>query len=105
MPHMFHGVEFGRFRLKPGATEAELIGLGKAMEERYLKNQPGFVAHFIVALDDGVYMDVVHAETRQDAERICASWMGQPDCEAFLSLIEADSISFGRVLSSSMPDA
>ncbi|MFN3987703.1 MAG: hypothetical protein ACK4KV_19600 [Rhodocyclaceae bacterium] len=92
------GFELGRFRLKPGVTEADLLAASAAMEAAHLNAQPGFVARALVRLDEGVYLDVVHARGRADAERICASWIGQPDCERFLALIEADSIAFGTVL-------
>ena len=92
------GFELGRFRLKPGVTEVDLLAASAAMEAAHLDVQPGFIKRTLVRLEGGVYLDVVCARSRVDAERICASWIGQPDCERFLALIEADSIEFGTIL-------
>ena len=91
-----HGFEIGRFRLKAGATEEALKVASMAMETRHLYAQAGFVAHYVVRLDDGLYLDLVFANSRADAERICNSWRGQVDCEAFLALIEPESMSSAR---------
>lgn len=98
MPMHMQGFELGRFRLKAGVQEAQLIAASRAMESRHLAHQDGFGSHYVVALGDGRYLDVVLATSQEAAERICASWLGQPDCEAFLALIEAESIEFGRIL-------
>lgn len=92
------GFEIGRFRLKPGVTEAQLIAASRDMEATHLQRQPGFVSHHVVRLDDGLYLDLVFAASRADAERICGSWLGQAQCEAFLALIAPESMLFGTVL-------
>lgn len=96
--HLSSGFELGRFRLKTGVTEAELIAASERMEQEHLQLQQGFVSHHLVRMPNGLYLDIAVAETPSDAERICASWKGQPACGAFLALIEAESIEFGTVL-------
>lgn len=92
------GFEIGRFRLRAGVTEADVLAASRRMEDAHLTRQAGFGRRHLVALDGGVYLDIVLAATRADAERICASWSGQPECEAFLALIEPESIAFGTIL-------
>ncbi|WP_219115787.1 hypothetical protein [Janthinobacterium sp. UMAB-56] len=92
------GFEIGHFRLKPGTTESALMAACKQMEVKHLQQQEGFISHQLVRLDDGLYLDLVVALSRSAAERICGSWIGQPECEAFLALIEAESIQFGTML-------
>lgn len=93
-----HGFEIGRFRLKPGTTESTLMRASGQMEANHLQRQEGFIDHQLIRLDDGLYLDVVVAQSRDAAERICGSWIGQPQCEAFLALIEPESIQFGTIL-------
>ncbi len=93
-----NGFEIGRFHLKPGVTEAALLQAGRRMDREHLQCQAGFVAHHLVRLDDGLYLDLVFADTRADAERLCRSWQGQAHCEAFMALIDPVSIRFGVVL-------
>jgi hypothetical protein len=45
-----------------------------------------------------VFADLAFADSRSRAEGICAGWLGQADCDAFLALIEPVSVEFGTVL-------
>lgn len=92
------GFEIGRFRLKPGTTESTLMAACRQMEAYHLQRQEGFIDHQVIRLDDGLYLDLVVAQSRDAAERICGSWIGQSHCEAFLALIEPESIQFGTIL-------
>ncbi|WP_448206155.1 hypothetical protein [Azospirillum sp. sgz302134] len=92
------GVEFGRFRLKPGVTEEAMRQAHAVMVERTLSKQPGWRGQHLVKLDDGLFIDLAFADARATAEAICARWVGQPDCDAFLALIEPDGMSFGSIL-------
>ena len=96
----FKGVEIGQFRLKEGVSEAEMMAAAETMRAAALSPQTGFVAHKTVALGDGLYLDMALGEDQAAVERICASWAGNPHCEAFLALVEpvADSMKFGTVL-------
>ena len=92
------GVEIGRFRLKPGVNEADMRNAHATMVERHLAAQTGWRRQHLIKLDDGVFLDLAFADTRIGAETICASWSGQADCDAFLALIEPESMEFGAVL-------
>ncbi len=93
-----NGLEIGRFRLKPGVTEADMRKVYEAMAERHLAAQTGWRRQHLIKLDDGVFLDLAFADARVRAQTICASWSGQADCDAFLALIEPESMEFGTVL-------
>ncbi|PSJ51726.1 hypothetical protein [Pseudaminobacter soli (ex Li et al. 2025)] len=93
-----NGVEIGRFRLKPGVSEADMRRAHAAMVERHLAAQAGWRRQHLIKLDDGVFLDLAFADARDHAETICASWSGQADCDAFLALIDPESMEFGAVL-------
>ena len=92
------GVEIGRFRLKPGVSEAEMRVAHAKMVEQHLAHQAGWRRQHLLRLDDGVFVDLAFADSRGRAEAICAGWLGQADCDAFLALIEPVSMEFGTVL-------
>lgn len=92
-----NGIEIGRFRLKPGVTEEDMRRAHAAMLASHLSAQPGWRRQHLVKLDDGIFLDLAFAQTRAQAESICAGWHGQPDCEAFLALIEPEDMRFGTV--------
>jgi hypothetical protein len=92
------GIELGRFRLKPGVSEAEMRGAHRAMVDFHLAKQPGWRRQHVVRLTDGVYMDVAFAENCERTEAICASWHGNELCQDFLDLIEPEDMRFGTLL-------
>jgi len=89
------GVELGHFRLKPGVSETAMREAYENMVERHLSRQSGWLRQQLLTLDGGRFVDLAFARTRERAEAICASWQGQADCEAFLALIEPESMAFG----------
>lgn len=87
------GYEFGQFKLKDGISEAQLLQVSKDMDQHFYPTQQGFVSHQLIRLVDGEYMDLVIADTQVCAEKICANWQGNEYCEAFVALIDTDSVS------------
>ncbi|MBB1200219.1 hypothetical protein EGM70_07930 [Enterobacteriaceae bacterium 89] len=91
------GIEMGRFRLRPGVEEGQMREVYQRMVTNCLANLPGWKKQHLVSLENGVYVDLVFAETQQSARAICDSWKEYAECDAFLKLIEAERIEFGSV--------
>ncbi|OKP17393.1 hypothetical protein [Serratia fonticola] len=91
------GIEIGRFRLKPGIHESEMRKVYSQMVESYLAFQPGWKSQHLVSLGNGVFVDLVFADNQLSAKTICASWQGQTVCDAFLEIIEPESMEFGSL--------
>ncbi|MCV2366540.1 hypothetical protein [Roseateles oligotrophus] len=89
----FGGLEFSTFRLKPGVSEGELHAAANLAREGLMARQPGFLGHAVLRGNDGVYVDMLWAETQARASEICGLWVGNPDCANYLSLIEDGSVS------------
>ena len=92
------GMEIGRFRLKPGVAEADMRAAHARMVERHLSRRPGWLGQRLLRLDGGTFLDIAVADSRTRAVAICESWQGNADCEAFLSLIEPESMEFGELV-------
>lgn len=92
------GVELGRFRLKPGINERIMHAAYDAMISRHLVNQSGWRRQHLVKLQDGSFVDLAFASSETDAERICASWVKNEDCDRFLSMIEPLGMEFGSIV-------
>lgn len=91
------GVEIGRFRLKAGVTEERVRDAHGTMVADCLSRMRGWRAQHLVRLDNDIYVDLAYAEDQASSERICAAWLGEAACDAFLSLIEPESIVFGSI--------
>ncbi|MCC5968852.1 MAG: hypothetical protein JJU15_02790 [Pararhodobacter sp.] len=91
------GMELGRFRLRPGVTDAAIRAAHTRMVTQHLSQQPGWRGQRLVHLQDGTWLDLAFAASEAEAQAICASWTGNPECDAFLELIEPLSMEFGTV--------
>jgi hypothetical protein len=97
------GIEVGRFRLKPDVDEALMRQTYQTMVRQYLSQQAGWVNQYLVKLSDGVFIDLAFAQSQEAAVAICASWQGQPLCDAFVAMIEPVSMEFGEVCEYTVP--
>lgn len=87
------GLEFSQFRLRTGATFADLRSAAKEMAQGLYEGQPGFVEHAILHNGQGEYVDLVLAESAARAETLCQSWHNENEpggfakaCQRYLSL-------------------
>ncbi|WP_374346951.1 hypothetical protein [Chitinimonas sp.] len=88
----FGGMELGTFRLKPQVSEAQMLAAARQMEEAFLNNQPGLLAHAILKGADGVYIDLALADSQARAEEICSKWLEDAHALAFLDMIDPESV-------------
>jgi len=89
------GYEIAKFKLKPEVRKDQLLAAVQEMEHNFFPSQEGYMSHTLMELDGGEYLDIVCAETREDAETICHNWRGNEYCEAFLRLIDTETVSIG----------
>ncbi len=94
-PLHFVGLEFGTFRLKAGALEADMLAAARTMEEQFLSKEAGFLGHAILKGKDDVYVDLAFATSQTAAEEICGKWMQNQYALAFLEHIDHTSTSIG----------
>lgn len=98
------GFEIGFFKLKDGASEADMLEALKKMEDEFLSKEPDLIAHYTVKVSDALYADVAVAASKEKAVEICGKWESSPAACAFLELIEVkkqgslDPLSFGDIL-------
>lgn len=92
------GIEIGRFRLKPGFSEADARAAHRHAIDTFMSRQAGWLAEYMVRFADGTYADVLIAESQARAEAICAMWHGQPACEAFVAMVDVSDLAFGAMM-------
>ena len=84
----FGGCEIAMFRPRAGVSDQALRDACQRMRAEFLSEQAGFIDHALIGRADGMYADVVFADTQADAEAICSLFMQHPACLAYLELIE-----------------
>lgn len=92
------GMELGRFRLRAGITEEALRAAHLRMTRTHLAQQPGWRGQRLLRMQDGTWCDIAFADSMEAAQTICASWNGNPACEAFLAMIEPVTMKFGSIV-------
>ena len=86
------GVESGTFKLKAGVSEAQLREVAQEVEQGFLCDEPGFIAHLVLKETDDQYADITLAETPQQVEAICNKWLENPLAQRYLALVDPDSV-------------
>ncbi len=88
----FLGMEFSTFKLKEGISEIELFKAADEAVSGFMSKEEGFLGHSILRGENGVYVDVLFATSKKQAEQICAKWVGNSFCLAYLEKIQEDSV-------------
>lgn len=86
------GVEFAKFKLKDGVAEEEMLEAAKNMKKEFTLKQIGFLGHGILKGDDGFYVDLTFAISKEKAEEICGKWMENKFALKYLEFIDPDSV-------------
>jgi len=88
----FIGMEFCTFKLKKDACEAEMLEAAKRMEQEFLSQEQGFLGHGVLKGNDGVYVDLAFATSKDKAELICQKWMDNEFALKYLDFIDSESV-------------
>lgn len=89
------GMEFSFFKPKPGVSDQVLRDAARHLAHGLYSGQPGYIHHFVVKSELGVYADVVLATSGKRAAELCASWGTGPfaePCQPYLDLIDPESV-------------
>lgn len=89
-------IEVVTFKLKPGVTAAEFKPVDREVETQHVAKQPGFISRESAAGENGEWLVIVHWKSVQDAEASMASFTNAPAAAAFMSKIDASTMSMKR---------
>lgn len=89
-------IEVVTFKLKPGVSAAAFREVDKDVEVQHVARQPGFVSRESAAGEGGEWLVIVHWRTAKEAEASMASFSAATAAAAFLSKIEAPTMSMRR---------
>ena len=83
-------VEIATITLKPGKTETQLLAASDVFQMDFVKGMKGFIRRELVHLKDNEYADIIHWQTKKDADAVMEKAMSSDACMAFFSLMEMD---------------
>jgi hypothetical protein len=82
-------IEWAPFRLKPDASEAELLAAAAGIEREFLAGRPGFIRRELARHGQG-YVDLVWWRSRAQAEAAMAEAQTSEACGRYFSLMAFD---------------
>ncbi len=88
----FAGLELGMFKLKDGVLESDMLNAAKAMQKEFLCKEADLFWHLILKSDDNTYLDIALASTKENAIKICNSWMQNEFALQYIDFIEPTSV-------------
>ncbi|MDP3357170.1 MAG: hypothetical protein Q8M51_15070 [Polaromonas sp.] len=89
------GMEISFFKPKPNVSDHSLSRAAQKMAAGLYCAQPGFISHFVVKSEAGIYADVVLAASSKRAAELCASWGSDPyaePCQGYLDMIRPETM-------------
>jgi hypothetical protein len=89
-------IEIVKFKLIPGTNSIDFKALDRAVEVEHVSKQPGFVARESAAGENGEWLVVVHWKSIKDAEASMASFKTAPAAQAFMSKVDASTMTMER---------
>lgn len=89
-------IEVVTFKLKPGVSAVEFAPIDHQVELQHVARQPGFESRESAVGSDNEWLVIVHWRSAEDAEASMASFENAPTAAAFMSKIEASTMSMRR---------
>ena len=91
-------IEIATFKLKEGVSPADFQPLDKAVEEKLVSKNHGFISRQSGATADGEWLAIVHWETVEDVDASMASFAHSPAAADFMANLQADTMSMKRYI-------
>lgn len=95
MEPVTHAVELATFRARTGVSPAEIETAYAQIRQDYMPQHPGVISHDWFCRADGVWVDLLVADSLETAHQACAGWFDHPATQALLALMEPGSTHLG----------
>jgi len=85
-------LEIAQFRLRAGVSEKDFLKVSDQLQKDYLVKQKGYVDRELVKREDGLWSDVFHWSSMEDAKRVGENIMTADAAQNFLKMLDPDSV-------------
>ncbi len=80
-------IEWAPFRLAEGVSEAVLLAASEALQTGFISKQKGYVKRELAKTADGQWVDVIHWDSAESAEKAMQNAAENPICFKYFSLL------------------
>jgi hypothetical protein len=81
-------LEYAQFALKPGVSDDQLQAAAEALNEGFLKQQPGYLRRELVKLEGRSYADLIWWRSHDEASAAMERAMKSPACATYFGIME-----------------
>ncbi|HHO55144.1 MAG TPA: hypothetical protein ENK21_02055 [Trueperaceae bacterium] len=85
-------VEIAQFRLLPAVNEQEFLVEVELSQKSFLEKQRGYIDRELLKDESGLWVDILHWQTMQDALKAAEQMMQEEVVKGFISKIDSSSI-------------
>jgi hypothetical protein len=89
-------IEIMRFRLRPGGDEGAFLAADRRVQEDFAYQQPGLLRRTTARGADGSWIVIDLWRSAADADACDARWERDPLAQAFMALIDRQSVTVER---------
>lgn len=89
-------IEIMRFRLRPDADEAAFLAADKRVQEEFAYSQSGLLRRTTARGADGGWIVIDLWRSVADADACDARWDADPVAQAFMALVDRESVTVDR---------
>ena len=80
-------IEWAPFKLAEGVDEAALLTASEALQTGFISKQKGFIKRELVKTTDGQWVDVIHWDSPENAEKAMQNAAENPVCFKYFELM------------------
>lgn len=81
-------IETASFRLKPEIEETVFVAASDRFQREFLNAAPGFLSRELLRGAEGVYLDLIHWRSKEDAAAMMKTAETSPYCAAYFALMD-----------------
>ncbi|WP_440952989.1 hypothetical protein [Methanococcoides sp. FTZ1] len=85
-------VEIAQFRLGTGVSDGAFLDEAKKVQEHFLEKQGGYIDRELLKDEDGLWMDILHWCSMEEAQRASEAMMSDPSTQGFIQMIDLSSV-------------
>ncbi|MBS3050880.1 MAG: hypothetical protein J4400_01915 [Candidatus Aenigmarchaeota archaeon] len=83
-------LEIVQFRLKSETDEKDFISAAEELQKEFLGKAAGFIDRALARTEDGNWMDVLHWETPEDAQRVAKDFLNHASARRYEDMIDLE---------------
>lgn len=85
-------VEIAQFKLAAGVSEKDFLQEAEAVQKNFLEKQSGYIDRELLKDKDGQWVDILHWNSMEEAQKAAELMMGNPTTQGFMQKIDPSSV-------------